>query len=52
MKNTAIVTDSTSDLPVRLAREIKPKEIIRTDIGIVVGSHPGIGGLGITCYIQ
>ena len=36
----------------RLAREIKPKEILRTDIGIVVGSHLGIGGLGVTCYIQ
>jgi fatty acid-binding protein DegV len=38
------------NLSQRLMDEIGPKEIIRTEIGIVVGSHLGIGGLGITFH--
>lgn len=43
--------DEAEAISKRLAREIKPKEILRTEIGIVVGSHLGIGGLGITYHI-
>jgi DegV family protein with EDD domain len=35
----------------RLIDEVKPREIIRTEIGIVVGSHLGIGGLGISYHM-
>ena len=34
----------------RLKEEVGPKEIIRTNVGIVVGSHLGVGGLGITYH--
>jgi len=35
----------------RIRDELKPRELIRTEVGIVVGSHLGIGGLGITCHL-
>jgi DegV family protein with EDD domain len=34
----------------RLMDEAEPREMIRTEVGIVVGSHLGIGGLGITYH--
>ena len=34
----------------RLMDEVEPREMIRTEVGIVVGSHLGIGGLGITYH--
>lgn len=36
----------------KIKQRFSPKEIIRTNIGIVVGSHLGIGGLGITFYFE
>ncbi len=34
----------------RLMDEVEPMEMVRTEVGIVVGSHLGIGGLGITYH--
>jgi DegV family protein with EDD domain len=34
----------------RLMDEVEPREMIRTEVGIVVGSHLGIGGLGVTYH--
>jgi DegV family protein with EDD domain len=34
----------------RIMDEIEPRELIRNEVGIVVGSHLGIGGLGITYH--
>ncbi len=36
----------------KIKEKFNPKKIIRTNIGIVVGSHLGIGGLSVTFYID
>jgi len=38
------------EMQASITQRFKPSKIIRTDIGIVVGSHLGIGGLGITFF--
>ncbi len=40
------------EVEARIQERFKPASIIRTSIGIVVGSHLGIGGLGITFFEQ
>ena len=42
--------DEADSICQRLMEEVGPKEIIRTEVGIVVGSHLGIGGLGVTFH--
>jgi DegV family protein with EDD domain len=42
--------DEADDICRRLLDEIEPRKMIRTEVGIVVGSHLGIGGLGITYH--
>lgn len=52
MGRIAVVTDSTSDLPEKLASDAGVRIIPLSVVfeGLVVGSHLGIGGLGITYY--
>jgi DegV family protein with EDD domain len=42
--------DEAEALSRRIKKEIAPDEIIRTNIGIVVGSHLGIGGLSVVYH--
>ena len=42
--------EEADEIEIRLKERFKPARIIRTNIGIVVGSHLGIGGLGITFF--
>jgi len=42
--------DEADSICQRITDEIGPAEMIRTEVGIVVGSHLGIGGLGITYH--
>jgi fatty acid-binding protein DegV len=42
--------DEADTISRRIEEEITPDEIIRTNIGIVVGSHLGIGGLSVVYH--
>lgn len=40
--------EDADEIEEKIRKWFSPKDVIRTNIGIVVGSHLGIGGLGIT----
>jgi len=40
--------EDADEIEEKIRKRFSPKDVIRTNIGIVVGSHLGIGGLGIT----
>jgi len=42
--------EEADEMEKRIRERFNPAQIIRTNIGIVVGSHLGIGGLGITFF--
>ncbi|MBC7333530.1 MAG: DegV family protein [Actinobacteria bacterium] len=42
--------EEANEMEERIRERFNPAQIIRTNIGIVVGSHLGIGGLGITFF--
>jgi fatty acid-binding protein DegV len=42
--------DEADTISERIEKEIRPQEIIRTSIGIVVGSHLGVGGLSVVYH--
>jgi fatty acid-binding protein DegV len=44
--------DEADEIEDQIRERFSPARIIRTSIGIVVGSHLGIGGLGITFFKQ
>lgn len=42
--------EDASEMEERIKAEFHPKKIYRVDIGVVVGTHLGPGGIGITFY--
>jgi DegV family protein with EDD domain len=42
--------EDASEMEERIKAEFNPKKIYRVDIGVVVGTHLGPGGIGITFY--
>jgi fatty acid-binding protein DegV len=42
--------EEADEMEQRIRLRFNPEEVIRTNVGIVVGSHLGIGGIGVTFF--